>query len=89
MRFEPPTVELLVDGEVVGAGEVTRTAWSRISLTGAGLTAGWATDFSPADLDYRGRVRRSRRRWTASRSRCAANPSLDPEAEAAAAIAAQ
>ncbi len=55
MRFDPPTVELLVDGEVIGSGEVKRTVWSRFSLTGAGLTAGWSPDFSPADEDYRGR----------------------------------
>ena len=36
-------------------GEVKRTVWSRFSLTGAGLTAGWSPDFSPADRDYRGR----------------------------------
>ena len=29
--------------------------WSRFSLTGIGLTAGWTSDFSPADEDYRGR----------------------------------
>jgi hypothetical protein len=55
MRFEPPRVDLLVDGDVVGTGEVRRTVWSRFSLTGAGLTAGWSPDFSPADDDYRGR----------------------------------
>jgi hypothetical protein len=54
-RFTPPDAELLVDGEVVAAGEIRRTIWSRFSLTGAGLTAGWAPDFSPADGDYRGR----------------------------------
>jgi hypothetical protein len=54
-RFRPPDAELTVDGEVVGTGEVKRTAWSRLSLTGAGLTAGWSPDFSPADRDYRGR----------------------------------
>ena len=54
-RFRPPAAELLVDGEVVGTGEVKRTVWSRFSLTGAGLTAGWSPDFSPADRDYRGR----------------------------------
>ena len=47
MRFEPPAVELLVDGAVIGEGAVRRTAWSRLSLTGAGLTAGWSGDFSP------------------------------------------
>lgn len=55
MRFDPPTVELLVDDEVIGTGQVKRTVWSRFSLTGAGLTAGWSPDFSPADEDYRGR----------------------------------
>lgn len=55
MRFDPPSVELMVDGEVIGSGEVKRTVWSRFSLTGAGLTAGWSPDFSPADEDYRGR----------------------------------
>lgn len=54
-RFDPPGAELLVDGEVVGTGEINRTIWSRFSLTGAGLTAGWSPDFSPADEDYRGR----------------------------------
>ena len=39
----------------MGTGEVKRTVWSRFSLTGAGLTAGWSPDFSPADRDYRGR----------------------------------
>ena len=40
-RFDGPGAALLVDGEVVA--------------TGAGLTAGWAPDLSPADEDYRGR----------------------------------
>ena len=50
-----PRPTLLVDGEVVGSGTVNRTIWSRFSLTGAGLTAGWSPDLSPADEDYRGR----------------------------------
>lgn len=54
-EFDPPTAVLRVDDEEVGRGEVTRTAWSRFSLTGAGLTAGCAPDFSPAPDDYRGR----------------------------------
>ena len=29
-RFRPPAAELLVDGEVVGTGEVKRTVWSRL-----------------------------------------------------------
>ncbi len=54
MKFTPPNLQLLVDGVVIGAGVVKRTIWSRFSLTGAGLTAGWSPDFSPADEDYRG-----------------------------------
>jgi arylsulfatase A-like enzyme len=54
-RFAPARLDLLVDGAIVGTGEIRRTAWSRLSLTGAGLTAGWAPDLSPADGDYRGR----------------------------------
>jgi arylsulfatase A-like enzyme len=48
---------LLVDGEEIGAGPIERTTWGRFSLTGAGLTVGWAQDFSPADGDYRGPFR--------------------------------
>ena len=48
---------LLVDGEEVAAGSIERATWSRFSLTGAGLTVGWAKDFSPADRDYRGPFR--------------------------------
>ncbi|MEQ1785515.1 MAG: arylsulfatase [Acidimicrobiales bacterium] len=54
-RFHGPEAELLVDDVVVGSGTVSRTIWSRFSLTGAGLTAGWSPDYSPADEDYRGR----------------------------------
>jgi hypothetical protein len=57
MRFDPPNVALLLDGVVIGGGVVKRTIWSRFSLTGAGLTAGWSPDFSPADEDYRGHFR--------------------------------
>ncbi len=57
MRFDPVNVSLLVDGVVIGGGIVKRTIWSRFSLTGAGLTAGWSPDFSPADEDYRGHFR--------------------------------
>jgi arylsulfatase len=48
---------LLVDGEEVAAGPIDRATWARFSLTGAGLTVGWARDFSPADGDYRGPFR--------------------------------
>ncbi len=54
-RFDPPHATLEVDGEVIGEGEIRRTIWSRFSLTGAGLTVGWAPDLSAADEDYRGR----------------------------------
>jgi hypothetical protein len=43
-----------VDGEVVGAGDIKRTAWSRYSLTGHGLTVGYATGIPPCDREYRG-----------------------------------
>ncbi|MCU1464008.1 MAG: sulfatase family protein [Acidimicrobiales bacterium] len=57
VRFAPPRAELLVDGTVVGAGDIKRTLWSRLSLTGAGVTVGYATEFPPADRDYRGPFR--------------------------------
>jgi arylsulfatase len=87
-RFRPPAAELVVDGEVVGTGEVARTAWSRFSLTGAGLTAGWSPDFSPADEDYRGRFA-----FTGVLHRVDIDvegvPTLDAAAEAEAIIASQ
>jgi arylsulfatase len=88
VRFRPPAAELLVDGEVVGSGEVKRTVWSRFSLTGAGLTAGWSPDFSPADEDYRGRFEFS---GTLHRVDVDVDglPVVDPEAEAEAIIASQ
>jgi arylsulfatase len=49
----PHRGELLVDGEVVGAGDIKRTAWSRYSLTGHGLTVGYATGIPPCDREYR------------------------------------
>jgi arylsulfatase A-like enzyme len=87
-RFTPPVAELLVDGAVVGVGEVRRTVWSRFSLTGAGLTAGWSPDFSPADEDYRGRFA-----FTATLHHVdidvAGVPVVDPDLEARDAIARQ
>jgi arylsulfatase len=50
----PARGELLVDGDVVGAGEIKRSAWSRYSLTGHGLTIGYSCATPPADNDYRG-----------------------------------
>jgi arylsulfatase len=88
LRFTPPRVDLLVDGATVGTGEVRRTIWSRFSLTGAGLTAGWASDFSPAVDDYRGRFA-----FTGTLHRVeidvAGGPAVDAAAEAQAAIASQ
>ena len=88
MRFDQPNVALLVDGEAVGTGEVRRTVWSRFSLTGAGLTAGWSPDFSPADEDYRGRFE-----FTGTLHRVEIDvqgtPVVDPEIEAQEAIARQ
>jgi arylsulfatase len=48
----PATGELLVDAEVIGAGEIKRHAWSRYSLTGHGLTVGYAAAIPAADRDY-------------------------------------
>ena len=45
--------ELLVDGEVVGAGDIKRFTWNRYSITGHGLTIGYATGIPPCDRDYR------------------------------------
>ena len=53
-RFTPDggRVELLVDDDVVGTGTIKRTAWSRYSLTGHGLTVGWASGIPPCDREY-------------------------------------
>jgi arylsulfatase len=87
-RFTPPRADLLVDGEVVGTADINRTTWSRFSISGAGLTAGWSPDFSPADLDYRGPFR-----FTGRLDRVEIDvdglPNIDPEAEAQDAIARQ
>jgi Concanavalin A-like lectin/glucanases superfamily len=88
VHFDPPHATLLVDGEVVGEGEIKRTLWSRLSLTNAGLTVGWATDFSAADTDYRGRFE-----FTGAIDRVeidvSGDPFVDAEAEARDVIAAQ
>jgi arylsulfatase len=86
--FDPPAARLLVDGEEVGRGEIRRTVWSRFSLTGAGLTAGWSPDFSPADEDYRGRFA-----FTGTLHHVDVDvpgePVVDPDAEAEAIMASQ
>jgi hypothetical protein len=77
-----------VDGEEVAAGTIERVTWSRFSITGAGLTVGWAADFSPADRDYRGPFR-----FTGRLDRVEidvdGDDAVDPEAEAADAIRSQ
>jgi arylsulfatase A-like enzyme len=79
---------VLVDGEPVGSADIKRVTWSRFSITGAGLTAGWARDFSPADRDYRGPFR-----FTGRLDRVEidvdGHPFLDPVAEVADLLAAQ
>jgi arylsulfatase len=88
MRMVTPAVDLLVDGVVVGSGEVRRTAWTRFSLTGAGLTVGWSPDLSPADEDYRGRFE-----FTGTLHRVeievSGDPDIDPAQEADDIIASQ
>ena len=49
----PASGSLLVDGGVVAEAPLTRATWSRFSLTGAGLTVGYAATIPPADRDYR------------------------------------
>jgi arylsulfatase A-like enzyme len=39
---QPKLAELVVDGEVVGAAEIPQFSFNRFSLTGAGLTCGYA-----------------------------------------------
>jgi len=73
---------LLVDGDPVASGDIERVTWSRFSITGAGLTVGWARDFSPADGDYRGPFR-----FTGRLDRVVIDvdgePFVDPDAEVA------
>ena len=46
------TGQLLLDGQVVGTGAIKRFTWNRYSLTGHGLTVGYATGIPPCDRDY-------------------------------------
>jgi hypothetical protein len=48
----PGMGEVLVDGDVVGKGEIERFTWGRYSITGHGLTIGRAAGIPPADRDY-------------------------------------
>ncbi|HEY4378644.1 MAG TPA: hypothetical protein VGM93_15860, partial [Acidimicrobiales bacterium] len=84
----PNQGHLLVDDEEIGAGPIRRTAWARFSLTGAGLTAGWSPDFSPADGDYRGPFRFTHHLDHVV-IRTDGPPHVDPEAEVNDAIARQ
>jgi arylsulfatase len=88
---EANVVRLLVDDEEIGSGPIARWTWARFSLTGAGLTAGWSPELSPAADDYEGAFR-----FTNDRDRLhrvvietVGPPHLDPAAEAADAIARQ
>ena len=87
-RFAPPHVDLVVDGTVIGSGEIKRTLWSRLSLTNAGLTVGWATDFCAADMDYRGAFPCSSALQRVEID-VSGEPFVDPEGEAADSIAMQ
>jgi arylsulfatase len=90
LRFEftpardgaPHRGALLIDGDPVAGGDIERVTWSRFSITGAGLTVGWARDFSPADRDYRGPFR-----FTGRLDRVVIDvdgePFIDPDAEVA------
>ena len=69
-RFDPPHGELLVDDAVVGAGDIPRTIWSKFSITGAGLTAGWSPDLLPGRRGLPGPVRVHRRHPPPRRHRC-------------------
>jgi arylsulfatase A-like enzyme len=89
MDFEAPGVSLLVDGEVIGEGVVKRTLWSRFSLTGAGLTAGWSPDYSPADEDYRGRFAFTGGTLHHVDIAVPGAPQIDPEAEVQDIVASQ
>ncbi|MCU1353762.1 MAG: arylsulfatase [Acidimicrobiales bacterium] len=85
---QPNQGHLLVDDDEIGAGPIRRATWARFALTGAGLTAGWSPDFSPADHDYRGAFR-----FTEHLDRVVIRTRgplhIDPETEARDAIARQ
>lgn len=83
----PRLAEILVDGEVVAAAEVPRMAWSRFSLTGAGLTCGRAlapavSDEFVAPFPFRGGL-------TEVVVEVDGDPVIDTHAEARRAIASQ
>jgi arylsulfatase A-like enzyme len=81
------TAALLVDDRVVAQAEIPHFTPGRFSLTGAGLTCGYAFEFPPSD-DYQapfrftGRLRRVLIEVDGA-------PRIDPDAEVAAAVASQ
>jgi arylsulfatase len=81
------TVTLLVDGAAVGSGEVPRFTPTRFSLTGAGLSCGRGNALAVSD-DYDGPFP-----FTGQLERVVVEvegaPFVDPEGEAAVAIATQ
>jgi arylsulfatase len=46
---DPASGSLRLDGDVVGEATIESFTWSRFSLTGAGLTVGYAAEFPPSD----------------------------------------
>ncbi|HVM41764.1 MAG TPA: arylsulfatase [Acidimicrobiia bacterium] len=46
---DPKRLDLLVDGAIVGSGQIPQFTWSRFSLTDAGLTCGWALQPAVSD----------------------------------------
>jgi arylsulfatase len=84
----PARGELLVDDVVIGEGPIKRHAWSRYSLTGHGLTAGYANGLPPADREHTGPFP-----FTGRLDRVEIEvggvPAIDAEAEAADVIAIQ
>jgi arylsulfatase len=81
------TGELLVDGEVVGRGEIPRFTPRRFSITGAGLTCGYdgglaVTDEYHAPFAFTGTLRRVV-------VEVEGRPFVDPQAEAEIAIVSQ
>ena len=78
--------ELLVDDQTTGEGVIKRAAWNRYSLTGHGLTAGYATGIPPCD-DYRAPFRCHA--LTSVTIDVGGTPTVDAEAEAQDALASQ
>ena len=83
----PKMAQLVVDGKVAAAGEISTFTWARFSLTGAGLTCGWAlapavSDEFVAPFPFSGGL-------GPVTIEVDGDPVVDPEAEAEAAITTQ